>query len=161
MLFQSNIIRVFNEDLPGLLANDQHTQQPISYAYYYVPRSELHGVPRITFDVKACIRRVVVLIDVIKGWNGFSDRIGLLLKCPELQEVDVFIWKNPELLIDITGHISDAFKPLAEKTGCRLTFRVNNNLSRSSDPEKLWGKARFYDNLKELEDAALDQKSSF
>lgn len=155
MFFQNNTIRVSEEHLPKILSEGPFTELASCYMYFSHPCA----VPMIQFDLKAWIGRITVILNNEQGMDGLDQRVGLLLDCPALWEVGVFIWKYPRPLQRVIGSISNAFKPL-EESGCRLQIRVVCYQSMSFPPSQdLWCGEHVFGNLKELEDAIRDEES--
>ena len=156
MFFRSNVIRVSEEYLPEMLSEGPFAELASSYMYHWYPC----GVPMIYFDVKTLIRRIIVVIDSEQEMNGLAERVGLLLVCPALREVEVFIWKYHSPLERIVDNVSNAFKPVEEETNCRLTIRVNSYPMNPFPPSKdTWCGEIVYSDLKGFEDAIRDEDS--
>ena len=156
MFFQRNTVRVSQEYLPDLLSEGPFNELASIYMYYSHP----YGVPVTYFDVKPLIRHIIVTLNTGQGMDGLAERVGLLMHCPALREVELLIWKYPAPLKRIIGSIRNAFKPLEEKLGCRLTIRVDCYPLTSFPPSHdIWCGEVVFGNLKEMEGAIRDQGS--
>ena len=151
MFFKRNRFRVRIEHLQSLLG-----EAGISSVFHTV-WNDVRVVPKGRFDVKTCLRDIVIDITMDQKMVELAGRIGLLLKCLTLRRVEVVLdGGRHELKYAITT-ISGAFKALAEKLGRHLRFSLAVDTiypyGQREDDE------RFIGDLETLETIARDEDS--
>ncbi|CAD6591884.1 MAG: hypothetical protein ASARMPREDX12_005479 [Alectoria sarmentosa] len=151
MFFKRNSFRVQIEHLQPLLDEDG-----ISSVFHTV-WNDVRVVPKGRFDVKTCLRDIVIDITMDQKMVELAGRIGLLLECLALRRVKVVLdGGRYELKYAITT-IYGAFKALAEKLGRHLMFSLAVDMmyyyGQREDDE------RFIGDLEKLETVARDEDS--
>ncbi|CAF9936239.1 hypothetical protein IMSHALPRED_010516 [Imshaugia aleurites] len=116
-------------------------------AFILVPCDFIYVVSESHFDVKPWLRDILLDLPTDESMDELAGRISLLLECSALRRVAVNLWGYRSMLKREIGTISRAFKPLAEKLGRRLMFRLSLH-PKNSGHER---------DLKELETVDWDE----
>ena len=105
-----------------------------------------------SFEVKPCLRDVVIVIYMEDEMDWLAGCIGLLLECPALQKINVVLHGGRFGLKRVIEIISGAFKALTKKFGRRLIFNLadDNWMGLVEPNEELIG------NLEQLETLAAN-----